>query len=59
MPPTTSLKRSIPPLNALRAFVAAARHESFSAAAAEMHVTPGAISRQIQTLEDFLKISLF
>lgn len=56
---STSPKRSIPPLNALRTFVMTARHESFSAAAAEMHVTPGAISRQIQTLEDFLKTSLF
>ncbi|WP_448202595.1 LysR substrate-binding domain-containing protein [Azospirillum sp. sgz302134] len=49
----------LPPLNALRAFVAAARHSSFRLAAEELHVTPGAVSRQIRTLEDFLGTALF
>lgn len=48
-----------PPLNALKAFEAAARHLSFSKAADELHVTPGAISQQIKTLEDFLGVRLF
>jgi len=51
--------RLMPPLNPLRAFEAAARHESFTAAALEMHVTPGAVSRQIQVLEEFIGVSLF
>jgi LysR family glycine cleavage system transcriptional activator len=37
----------LPPLAALRAFAVAARHLSFKAAAAELNVTPGAISQQI------------
>ena len=49
----------LPPLNALRAFVAAARHSSFRLAAEELNVTPGAVSRQIRTLEEFLGIPLF
>ncbi len=49
----------LPPLNALRAFEAAARHLSFSAAAAELHVTPAAISHQIKALEDDLGAKLF
>jgi LysR family transcriptional regulator, glycine cleavage system transcriptional activator len=49
----------LPPLNALRAFEAAARHESFSLAADELNVTPGAISRQIKTLEIALGHNLF
>jgi LysR family glycine cleavage system transcriptional activator len=51
--------RRLPPLNSLRAFEAAARHLSFSAAAAELHVTPAAVSHQIKTLEDDLGIKLF
>lgn len=47
------------PLNALRAFVFAARHESFKAAAGELHVTPGAISRHIKQLETTLGAALF
>ncbi|HUP31052.1 MAG TPA: transcriptional regulator GcvA [Usitatibacter sp.] len=47
------------PLNALRAFEAAARHLSFKKAAAELHVTPGAVSHQIKLLEEFLGVSLF
>lgn len=49
----------LPPLNALRAFDAAARHGSFAAAAQELCVTPGAISRQIQVLEQALRVRLF
>lgn len=49
----------LPPLNALRAFEAAARHESFSLAADELNVTPGAISRQIRSLEIALGHNLF
>ncbi len=53
------LVRRLPPLNALRAFESAARHLSFSAAAAELHVTPAAISHQIKALEDDLGVKLF
>jgi LysR family glycine cleavage system transcriptional activator len=49
----------LPPLNALRAFEAAARHMSFSRAAAELNVTPAAISHQIRALEDDLGVRLF
>ncbi|MEM7023486.1 MAG: LysR substrate-binding domain-containing protein [Pseudomonadota bacterium] len=49
----------IPPLNALRAFESAARHLSFKQAAAELHVTPGAVSQQVKGLEDALGIRLF
>lgn len=51
--------RSLPPLSALRAFEAAARQESFKLAAAELGVTPTAISHQIRQLEDSLGIRLF
>jgi LysR family transcriptional regulator, glycine cleavage system transcriptional activator len=50
----TSHRRSLPPLNALRAFEAAARLGSFKDAAAELNVTHGAISRHIRLLEDWL-----
>ncbi len=49
----------LPPLNALRAFEAAGRLRSFTVAADELHVTPGAISRQMRTLEDHLGFALF
>jgi len=49
----------LPPLNALRAFEAAARHLSFTKAAAELHVTQAAISHQIRTLEEHLGVPLF
>jgi LysR family glycine cleavage system transcriptional activator len=49
----------LPPLNALRAFEAAGRHGSFTLAAEELHVTPGAISRQIALLEGILGVQLF
>ncbi len=51
--------RRLPPLNALRAFEAAGRHLSFSKAAAELHVTPAAVSQQVKALEDYLGIPLF
>ena len=51
--------RRLPPLNAVRAFEAAARLQSFKAAGVELGVTPGAISRQIETLEDNLGVRLF
>lgn len=51
--------RRLPPLNALRAFEAAARHLSFNAAAAELHVTPAAVSHQIKALEADLGVKLF
>lgn len=46
------------PLNALRVFDAVSRHRSFHAAAAELNVTPSAISHQIRTLEDWLGLRL-
>lgn len=51
--------RELPALNALRAFEAAARHESFSRAADELFVTHGAVSHQIRALEDELGTPLF
>ncbi|EJN01435.1 LysR substrate-binding domain-containing protein [Herbaspirillum sp. YR522] len=47
------------PLNAIRAFMAAARHQSFTLAALELNVTHGAISRQIKNLETYLGMPLF
>ena len=49
----------IPPLNALRAFEAAARHLSLTKAALELHVTAGALSHQIRGLENLLGLKLF
>ncbi|PRY25139.1 LysR family transcriptional regulator [Aliiruegeria haliotis] len=49
----------LPPLNALRAFEAAARHEGFIAAADELCVTRGAVSQQIKALETHLGVPLF
>jgi LysR family glycine cleavage system transcriptional activator len=51
--------RRLPPLGALRAFEAAARHESFVKAADELAVTPAAISQQIRQLEAELGVALF
>lgn len=51
--------RRLPPLNALRAFEAAARHLSFTRAADELSVTPGAISQQVKLLEDTVGVGLF
>ena len=53
------MRSNLPPLNAVRAFEAAARHLSFNRAAEELHVTPSAISHQISSLEAFLKLQLF
>ncbi|MGH7319248.1 MAG: transcriptional regulator GcvA [Candidatus Rokuibacteriota bacterium] len=50
---------SLPPLNALRAFEAAARHLSFKMAAEELHVSPTAVSHQIRTLEEYFQVRLF
>ena len=49
----------LPPLNGLRAFEAAARHLSFTRAADELGVTPGAVSQQVKSLEGALGITLF
>lgn len=57
--PPRRLRRGQLPLNALRAFEAAARHLSFKKAAEELNVTPAAISQQIRTLEDYLDLQLF
>ena len=54
-----SLPDRLPPLNALRAFEAAARLLSFKNAARELHVTPGAISHQVKLLEEHLGVALF
>lgn len=54
-----STARRLPPLNAVRAFDAAARRLSFTAAGEELSVTPGAISRHIATLEEALGVRLF
>lgn len=53
------MNRELPPLNALRAFEAAARLQSISRAAEELHVTHGAVSRQIRVLEEQLGCALF
>ncbi|MBI1906945.1 MAG: LysR family transcriptional regulator [Rhodocyclales bacterium] len=53
------MKRRLPPLNALRAFEAAARLGRMTAAADELAVTPGAISRQVRQLELALGVVLF
>ena len=53
------MARRLPPLNSLRAFEAAARHQSVSAAARELFVTHGAISRHVTKLEDYLGARLF
>jgi LysR family transcriptional regulator, glycine cleavage system transcriptional activator len=51
--------RRLPPLNALKAFEAAARHESFTRAAEELCVTQGAVSHQVKALESELGVKLF
>lgn len=53
------MRRNLPPLNAIKAFEAAARHLSFKDAAAELLVTPQAISQQIRVLEDWLQLQVF
>lgn len=51
--------RRLPPLNAVRAFEAAARRGNFNQAAEELSVTPSAISHQVRTLEEFFGTKLF
>ncbi|GGF36124.1 transcriptional regulator [Aliidongia dinghuensis] len=51
--------RRLPPLNALKSFEAAARHESFTRAAEELCVTQGAVSHQVKALEAELGLKLF
>jgi LysR family transcriptional regulator, glycine cleavage system transcriptional activator len=53
------MTQHLPPLSSLRAFEAAARLESFSRAADEIHVTHGAVSHQVKALEEFLDVTLF
>src|SRR6478672_7625968 len=53
------MRKPMPPLNALRAFEAAARHLSLTKAAQELHVTAGALSHQIRGLEELLGVNLF
>src|SRR3954468_2578894 len=53
------MRARLPPLNALKAFEAAARHESFTRAAEELCVTQGAVSHQVKALEEELAIKLF
>ena len=49
----------LPPLNSLKAFEAAARHMSVKRAAAELNVTPAAVSHQVRSLEEYLGVPLF
>lgn len=53
------MPRRLPPLNALKAFEAAARSKSVTRAAEELSVTQGAVSQQVKALEDTLGIKLF
>lgn len=53
------MHKPLPPLNALRAFEAAARHRSIRKAALELHVTPAAVSQQVKLLESTLGVRLF
>ncbi|MDP9152968.1 MAG: transcriptional regulator GcvA [Pseudomonadota bacterium] len=53
------MKRTLPPLNALRAFEAAGRLGSFKDAAAQLHVTHGAVSQHVRLLEEWLGAPLF
>ena len=53
------MAKRLPPLKALQAFEAAGRTGSFQAAAAELFVTPSAISHQVKSLEEFLGVELF
>ncbi|MCW8914656.1 MAG: transcriptional regulator GcvA [Magnetovibrio sp.] len=53
------MARRLPPMNALKSFEAAARHESFTRAAEELCVTQGAVSHQVKALEEELGLKLF
>jgi LysR family glycine cleavage system transcriptional activator len=56
---TDKAGRVLPPMTALPVFDAVGRHLSVARAAAELHLTPGAVSRQVRNLETFLGIKLF
>lgn len=58
-PMVSAMTRSLPPLNALKAFESSGRHLSFTKAAAELNVTPAAISHQVKALEELLETPLF
>jgi LysR family transcriptional regulator, glycine cleavage system transcriptional activator len=58
-PRKKDMARRLPPLNTLRAFDAAARHESFTRAAEELCVTQAAVSQQVKVLEASLGLKLF
>ena len=51
--------KSLPPLNCLRFFEAAARHQSFARAADELGVTAAAVAHRIRLLENYLRAELF
>lgn len=51
--------KKLPPLNSIKAFAVAAKHQSFTKAASELNVTQGAISKQIAILEEYLGLDLF
>ncbi len=53
------MKRHLPPFTAVPAFEAAAKHENFKKAAEETSLSASAVSRQLRSLEDYLKVSLF
>jgi LysR family glycine cleavage system transcriptional activator len=53
------MRRRLPSLNALRAFEAAGRYQSFTRAAEELHVTTAAVGHQVKALEDHLGVKLF
>jgi LysR family glycine cleavage system transcriptional activator len=53
------MTRSLPPLNALLAFEATARHQSFTRAAVELNLTQAAISHRVKELESMLSVQLF
>ena len=53
------MSRRMPPLNALKAFEAAARNLSFTKASEELNVTQAAISHQVRTLEEYFGITMF
>src|SRR5688572_26029299 len=53
------IRRRLPPLNAVRAFEAAARHLSFQRAGEELSVTSGAIAQHVKALEAWLGLLLF
>ena len=56
---SAAMRRPLPPLNALRTFDAAARHQSFTRAAEELCVTQSAVSHQVKALESELGLQLF